>query len=67
MQVAHWGFIAAAYAAAAIAVAGLVLRAVLDHRAQVNALAELERRGVARRSDRSAAQALPATGQGSRA
>ena len=46
----HAFFIVAAYAATAIIVAALILRAVLDHRAQVRALAELEARGVTRRS-----------------
>lgn len=38
----HAGFIWAAYGATALAVAGLVIRAVLDHRAQVRALSRLE-------------------------
>ncbi len=46
----HAFFIAAAYAATALVVGGLILRAVIDHRAQVRALAELEARGVTRRS-----------------
>ena len=46
----HAFFIAAAYGATAIILGGLILRAVLDHRAQVRALAELEARGVMRRS-----------------
>ena len=42
----HAFFILAAYAATAAILAGLVLRAALDHRAQVRALAELEVEGV---------------------
>ena len=37
----HAFFIIAAYAATAVIVGGLILRAVLDHRAQLRALAEL--------------------------
>jgi heme exporter protein D len=48
----HAVFIVAAYAATALIVGGLILRAVLDHRAQLLALAELEERGMRRRSDR---------------
>lgn len=40
----HAAFIWSAYGATAIAVAFLIGRAVLDHRAQQRALAELERR-----------------------
>ena len=46
----HFGFIAAAYAAAAIIVALLVAWVMLDYRVQRRNLAELERRGFARRS-----------------
>jgi heme exporter protein D len=46
----HAGFILAAYAVTALVVGGLVLRAVLDYRAQTRALAELEARGIRRRS-----------------
>ncbi len=48
----HGGFIVASYAAAVLIVGGLILRAVLDHRAQKTALARLEERGARRRSDR---------------
>lgn len=44
-------FIVAAYAASALIVAGLILHAVVDHRAQTKALAELESRGSRRRSE----------------
>ncbi len=47
----HAFYIVAAYAVTALIGAGLVLRAVLDHRAQTRALADLMDRGVARRSD----------------
>jgi heme exporter protein D len=40
----HAAFIWAAYGAAALILAGLVLRAILDHRAQRRALARLEAR-----------------------
>jgi heme exporter protein D len=46
----HAGFILAAYAVTALVVGGLILRALLDHRAQTRALAELEARGIRRRS-----------------
>jgi heme exporter protein D len=52
---AHAFFIMAAYAATAFVMAALILRAVLDHRIQVRALAELEARGVTRRSQAPAA------------
>ena len=48
----HAGFIVASYAVTALVIAGLVLRAVIDHRAQARALAELEARGAGRRSRR---------------
>ncbi|MFC0217254.1 heme exporter protein CcmD [Pseudochelatococcus lubricantis] len=56
MSGGHMGYIVAAYAFAAITVGGLILRAVLDHRAQQRALADFEARGVQRRSRRKAAQ-----------
>jgi heme exporter protein D len=43
-------FVVGSYAVTALVVAALILRAVLDHRAQVRALAEFEARGVTRRS-----------------
>jgi heme exporter protein D len=48
----HTFFIVFSYALTAFVIAGLILRAVIDHRAQVRALAELESRGVGRRSRR---------------
>ena len=47
----HAFFIMAAYAVTAVIVGGLILRAVIDHRLQLRALAALEDRGVRRRSD----------------
>jgi heme exporter protein D len=54
----HAFFIIAAYAATALIIGGLILRAVIDHRAQVRALAELEGRGVRRCSNVSAPSPL---------
>ena len=48
----HAFFIAFSYAFTALVMAGLILRAVIDHRVQTRALAELEARGVSRRSRR---------------
>ena len=51
MQAAtHTGFIIAAYAFAVIVIGGLGAWVMLDYRAQRRTLAELERRGVTRRS-----------------
>jgi heme exporter protein D len=46
----HAGFIIASYAVTALVIAGLILRAVLDERAQRRALSDLDARGVRRRS-----------------
>jgi len=46
----HADFIILAYAAAAAVVGGLIAWALLDYRAQKSVLAELEARGVGRRS-----------------
>ncbi|MBX6425718.1 MAG: heme exporter protein CcmD [Variibacter sp.] len=46
----HAGFILAAYAVAALVVAGLLVWIVADHRLQRRLLAELEAQGVRRRS-----------------
>ena len=46
----HAGFILAAYAIALAVVAGLIAWIVLDHRAQMRILEDLERAGVSRRS-----------------
>jgi heme exporter protein D len=45
-------FILAAYGAAALIVTAMVAWVVIDHRRQARALADLEARGVVRRSDR---------------
>ena len=46
----HAGFIIGAYIVAAAVVAALVIWVLADHSAQKRALAELERRGITRRS-----------------
>jgi heme exporter protein D len=46
----HAGFIIAAFAVVAVVVALLIAWVIVDHIAQKRALAELERRGVTRRS-----------------
>ena len=46
----HAGFIIGAYIVSAAVVAALVIWVIADHAAQKRALAELERRGVTRRS-----------------
>ena len=51
----HAAFIIAAYAMAALVVAGLVAWVLADHAAQRRLLADLEARGVTRRSDKSGA------------
>jgi heme exporter protein D len=48
--VPHLDFIAAAYAAAVLVVAALIVWVVLDYRAQRRALAELEMQGFTRHS-----------------
>jgi heme exporter protein D len=47
----HAFFIIAAYAVTSVIVAALILNGLLDNRAQRRALAELEARGLRRRSD----------------
>jgi heme exporter protein D len=44
------GFIIAAYAAAFVVIGALIGWIVADHRAQMRTLADLEARGIARRS-----------------
>jgi heme exporter protein D len=46
----HAGFIVAAYAVAATVVAALVAWIVVDHRAQIRQLEDLDRSGVTRRA-----------------
>jgi heme exporter protein D len=53
---AHFGFVLAAYLVTAVVLAGMLLWIGLDGRAQRRRLAELEARGVRRRS---AARARP--------
>jgi heme exporter protein D len=48
---AHIDFIAAAYSAAVIVVGALVAWVTLDYRAQRRTLADLEMRGITRRSE----------------
>jgi len=48
----HTFFIAMSYAVTALILSGLILRAVIDYRIQTKALADLEARGVGRRSGR---------------
>ena len=48
----HSFFITLSYALTALVIAGLILRAVIDHRTQTRTLAELEARGAGRRSRR---------------
>jgi heme exporter protein D len=63
----HAVFIVAAYAVTAVIVAALILRAVIDHRAQQRALAALEGRGMRRRSEAAAATAAEGVpGKGAR-
>jgi heme exporter protein D len=51
----HAAFIIAAYAAALAVVTGLISWVIADHAAQRRLLADLEARGVTRRSDTEAA------------
>jgi heme exporter protein D len=51
----HAAFIIAAYAMAALVVTGLIAWVLADHAAQRRLLADLEARGVTRRSDKSEA------------
>ncbi len=48
----HTGFIVAAYGAAAVLIGGLSAWIVADYRRQLRQLAELESRGLKRRSSR---------------
>jgi heme exporter protein D len=50
----HAAFIVSAYGIATAIVAGMIAWIVLDHRQQQRRLAELEARGVTRRSERGA-------------
>jgi heme exporter protein D len=48
----HMGFIVAAYAVTVVIVGALIAWVMLDYRAQKRTLAELDKRGVTRRSQR---------------
>lgn len=48
----HAAFIVAAYAVAALVIVALILWVLADHRAQRRLLADLEARGITRRSER---------------
>ena len=57
----YFGFIAASYAFAVLIVGALIAAAVIDHRAQLRALRNLEERGVRRRSARKSGADRPPT------
>ncbi len=60
----HAGFIEIAYGFAALIVTLMIVWIVVDHRRQTRALAELEARGVTRRSERAASlpgESMPGT------
>ena len=62
----HAPFIVAAYAAAMAILAGLIAWVLLDYRAQRRLLADLDARGVSRRSEQTAPlRQSGLTGQGS--
>ena len=48
----HAGFIVAAYAASVLIIMALIVWILIDYRAQLRVLADLERQGVTRRSAR---------------
>ena len=51
---AHAGFIVAAYVAAVLIVGGLIVWVAIDHRTLARRLADLEARGITRRSTKAA-------------
>jgi heme exporter protein D len=55
----HAAFIIAAYAVAFVVVALMIIWVVLDYRAQRRVLADLDARGIQRRSERAARAAGP--------
>ena len=60
----HAGFIEIAYGFAALIVTLMIVWIVVDHRRQTRTLAELEARGVTRRSERAAGlpgESMPGT------
>lgn len=60
---AHMAFIVAAYAAAGAVIGGLTAWVMLDYRAQLRALSDLERRGVTRKPVRTESADRPAKEQ----
>ena len=52
----HEAYVAAAYGATFLVLAGIALWLMLDHRGRQRELADLEARGIRRRSERKAAQ-----------
>jgi heme exporter protein D len=63
----HAVFVATAYTVTALVIATLILRALLEHRAQRRALAALEGRGGRRRSEEAPAARPRQPGLGSEA
>jgi heme exporter protein D len=60
----HAGFIVSAYGLATLIVAAMIALIVVDHRRQTRSLADLEARGVTRRSERTAnfsGESMPGT------
>jgi len=63
----HAGFIVSAYGFAALIVSAMIIWIVVDHRRQTRSLADLEARGVTRRSERNAefsGEGMPRTRSG---
>ena len=57
----HAFFIVSAYSVAALIGAAMIAWVVLDHRRQTRILADLEARGITRRSDQNERASEPAT------
>ena len=55
---AHIGFITAAYAAGVVVIVALIAWVMLDYRVQRRLLAELESKGISRRSTRESAKQM---------
>lgn len=60
---AHWGFIAASYGVTTLVILALIGWVLIDVTARKRELADLEARGVRRRSARAAATLQPVEGQ----
>jgi heme exporter protein D len=60
----HAAFIVGAYAVAGLIVAAMIAWVLIDHRRQARILADLEARGVTRRSERAGAREKAAAGDG---